>query len=149
MIIDKIENADKYAALDERLAKGLKLIQDPSMTDKEDGTYKVEGDDLFYMIQKYTTKNKEDLLFEAHKEYIDIQAVIEGCETIGWAPADSMEIMEPYTHDICKGSVPAVFTELKMAEGTFGIFFPEDAHKPGYDCREKGTVTKIVVKVKI
>jgi biofilm protein TabA len=101
------------------------------------------------MIQKYTTKNREDQLFEAHNKYIDIQAVIKGCETIGWAPADSIDIVEPYTYDIYKGTEPLVFTELVLNKGTFAIFYPGDAHKPSCDYREKGQIIKIVVKVKI
>lgn len=149
MIIDTIENADVYAVLGERLAKGLKLIQDPSMLEKDPGKYEVEGEDLYYMIQKYKTKNKDEASFEAHREYIDIQAVLDGCEIIGWTPADSIEITSPYTYDIYKGSDPQIYTEAKLEKGSFGIFFPHDAHKPCCDCLIKESVTKIVVKVKI
>jgi len=149
MIVDKIENANMYAALGERLAKGLELIQDPSMLEKEAGKYEVDGENLFYMIQSYTTKDKEEMLFEAHNDYIDIQAVIDGGETIGWAPADTLEVVEPYKPDVYKCSDPDYFTELRLPKGTFAVFFPNDAHKPCYDYREKGPVFKVVVKVKI
>jgi YhcH/YjgK/YiaL family protein len=149
MIIDKIEHSGEYNALGERLAKGLKLIQDPSLLNKEDGTYKVDGDDLFYMVQRYTTKDPGDQLFETHREYIDIQAVITGTETIGWAPADTMEVTQPYKPDITKGADPEHFTSLYMPAGTFAVFYPQDAHKPGCDYVKKEQVTKIVVKVKI
>lgn len=149
MIIDKIVHADNYSKLGERLAKGLKLIQDPAIGEQENGTYKVDGDDLFYMVQRYTTKKPEETIFEAHKQYIDIQAVIKGTETIAWAPVDTMEIVKPYKPDVCKGNDPAIYTKLNMPEGTFAIFYPEDAHKPGCVYKSKEEVTKIVVKVKI
>ncbi len=149
MVIDKIVHADNYTKLGERLAKGLKIIQDPTLADKDDGTYKIDGDDLFYMVQRYTTKNPEEVMFEAHKEYIDIQAVIKGTEIIAWAPVETMEIVKSYKPDICKGADPEINTKLIMPEGTFVIFYPEDAHKPGCDYMAKEEVTKIVVKVKI
>ncbi|MCP4337459.1 MAG: DUF386 domain-containing protein, partial [Desulfobulbaceae bacterium] len=100
MIIDKIENANIYTALGERLTQGLKIIQDPSLLEKEPGKYEVDGDNLFYMIHSYTTKDKDEILFEAHKDYIDIQAVIDGAESIGWAPADTLKIVKPYEPDV-------------------------------------------------
>ena len=48
------------------------------------------------MIQIYETKLKEEMLFEAHKDYIDIQVVLDGSATIGWAPADELEVEIPY-----------------------------------------------------
>ncbi|MCF7957118.1 MAG: YhcH/YjgK/YiaL family protein [Phycisphaerae bacterium] len=149
MIIDKIENATLYAALGDRLTKGLALIQNPSLPDKAPGKYDIDGDNLFYMIHHYATKDKDEILFEAHKDYIDIQAVIEGAETIGWAPADTLEIVKPYEPDIVQCSDPDHYTELKLPKGTFAIFFPNDAHKPGCHYHQKGDVIKVVVKVKI
>lgn len=149
MIVDKIENANLYAALSQRLARGLQLIQDASLLEKEPGKYEVDGENLFYIIESYNTKDKAEVLFEAHKEYIDIQAVLDGGETIGWAPADTLEILEPYKPDVFKCKDPDHFTELRLPKGNFAIFFPNDAHKPGCDYREKGPVLKVVVKVKV
>jgi len=149
MIVDKIENAHLYATLSERIAKGLELIKDPALAQKEDGKYEVDGDNIFYLIQRYTTKDKEEMLFEAHKNYIDIQAILDGAETIGYAPADELEVTEPYKPDVMKCADPDVFTEVKLAKGMFAIFYPNDAHKPCYDYTGKTNVLKAVVKVKI
>lgn len=149
MIVDKIENAHLYGALNERLAKGLKLIQDPSLHEKKDGKYEVDGDNLFYLVQRYTSKNKEETSFEGHREYIDIQAVLSGSEIIGWAPADTIEITQAYKPDVFKGSDPKVYTEIKLGKGTFGVFFPRDGHKPSCICDKKEDVLKVVVKIKV
>ena len=149
MIIDKRENAKLYTGLSESIAKGLEIIQDKSLFEKEDGKYEIDGDNLFILVQRYTTKDKEEMLFEAHKNYIDIQAILEGEETIGYASADELEIVEPYKPDVFKCADPDVFTEVKLAAGTFAIFYPNDAHKPCYDYKGKSNVLKAVVKVKI
>jgi biofilm protein TabA len=149
MVVDKIKNAKLYQGLGERLAQGLKLIQAPLICNKKPGEYKVDGDKLYYIVQGYTTKDKGDVRFEAHRDYIDIQAVIDGAETIGWAPTDTLEVSEPYTPDVCFYRDPSVYTELRLAQGMFAIFYPSDAHKPCYDYQKKGLSLKVVVKVKI
>jgi YhcH/YjgK/YiaL family protein len=89
------------------------------------------------------------MLFEAHKDYIDIQAIIDGEETIGYALTETLEVVEPYKPDVVKCSDPDIFTEVKLAKGMFAIFYPDDAHKPCYDYRDgKSNVHKLVVKVK-
>ncbi len=150
MIIDKIENAKLYTGLSESIAKGLEIIRDKSLFEKEDGKYEIDGYNMLILVHRYATKYKEEMLFEAHKNYIDIQAILEGEETIGYAPADELEIVEPYKPDVFKCADPDVFTEVKLAKGMFAIFYPDDAHKPCYDYHAgKSNVHKVVVKVKI
>ena len=48
MIVDKIKNIGLYSKLSERISKGLKLIEDPGLLNKEDGKYEVDGDNLYY-----------------------------------------------------------------------------------------------------
>ena len=149
MIVDLIGNSGIYEGLFEGVVKGLKLLKDSDLTSQEDGRYEVDGDDLFYLIQRYSTNNKEDTLFEAHRDYIDIQAVIEGEETIGYGPIGRMgKVIQPYEPDVIKYADPPVFTELKLTAGMFAIFYPDDAHKPCYHTH-KSNVHKLVVKVRI
>ena len=150
MIVDKIENAELYKGLSEGIAKGLELIKDASVAEQENGRYEVDGDNLFYMIQRYPTRDKDDVLFEAHKDYIDIQAIIDGEETIGHALTETLEVVQPYKPDVAEYADPDIFTEVKLAKGTFAIFYPDDAHKPCYDYRDgKSNVLKVVVKLRI
>jgi YhcH/YjgK/YiaL family protein len=148
MIADKIENAGLYTKLSERIAKGLAVLQDAVPIRKEDGRYEVEGDDIFYMVQRYTTKNRSDARFEAHRNYIDIQAILEGAETIGWAPTAELKVAEPYKPDVMFLETPGGFSEIYLPAGTFAIFYPSDAHMPCYHADKPSQVTKVVVKVR-
>jgi YhcH/YjgK/YiaL family protein len=148
MIADKINNAVIYRGLSGRMRKALDLLQDPSLAEKGDGRYEVEGDDIFYMIQRYSTKTKDQAGFEAHKEYIDVQAILDGEETIGCADAGSLETAEPYKPDIVRLKAPPVFSEIYLPAGTFAVFFPTDAHMPCYH-HTPSRVTKLVIKVKV
>ncbi len=149
MIVDRIRNAKLYQGLGTRLAQGLELIQDPLIRNKKPGEYQVDGENLYYIVQGYTTKDRADTRFEAHRDYIDIQAVIDGAESIGWAPTDTLAVLEPYKPDVGFYRDPPVYTELRLSQGMFAIFYPSDAHKPCYDYQEKGLSLKVVVKVKI
>ena len=151
MILDKIVNGGKYAAMSARFAKAFEMLTSGDLGSKEDGKYEVDGDSLFYLIQRYPTRDKDEMLFEAHKNYIDIQAIIDGQETIGYALTEILgEAVQPYKPDVAKYADPPVFTEVRLAKGMFAILYPDDAHKPCYDYGpEKSNVHKLVVKVKI
>jgi len=148
MIADKIDKTGLYTNLSQRLAKGLAVLEDPSLAKKQDGRYEVDGNEIFYMIQRYTTKKKSDARFEAHRNYIDIQAILQGSETIGWAPTDQLEVTQPYKPDVMFLKSPEQFSELYLPAGTFAVFNPSDAHMPCYHA-SPSEVTKVVVKVRV
>ncbi len=149
MIADKIENAHLYSGLSPRIAKALELLEDKTLAEKENGRYELDGDNIFFMIQRYPTKEKADAKFEAHKDYLDIQAILDGAETIGYAPTDELTVTEPYKPDVMKCADPEYFTEVRLSKGMFGIFFPSDAHKPCYHYKDQSNVLKAVIKVKV
>ncbi|MBQ8850813.1 MAG: YhcH/YjgK/YiaL family protein, partial [Clostridia bacterium] len=43
-----------------------------------DGHYEIEGDKLFINVMTYSTKPESDSLFETHRDYVDIQMMMEG-----------------------------------------------------------------------
>ena len=149
MIVDKIKNIGLYSKLSERISKGLKLIEDPGLLNKEDGKYEVDGDNLYYMIARYKTKNISEAKFETHKKYIDIQAVLKGKEIIGYTHMSNLKTNVPYKEDIEFFETPEDYNEVKVKEGMFVILYPEDGHMPGCDYNGKSDVLKVVVKVKI
>jgi YhcH/YjgK/YiaL family protein len=150
MITDTLENSHLYTALPEGIADGLKAIADPALADKNDGRHDIDGDRIFALVQRYSTKDKPDALFEAHRHHIDIQVILEGEETIGYAPAETLEVIQPYEFDVYKCADPEVFTEIKLRKGMFSILYPGDAHKPCYDYGEgKSQVHKICLKIRV
>ena len=74
MIYDKIDNLETYAGISERLMKGLRLLKETDFSALEPGRYEVDGNELYFMVQSYQTKESNDTP-EAHKKYIDIQRV--------------------------------------------------------------------------
>lgn len=111
------------------------------------GRHDLDGDNLFVLVQEYTTKAESAGRWEAHQRYADIQLIVRGRERIGIAAIERMTVDVPYdaTKDV------ALFTGegdwLTMTPGRFAIFFPQDVHLPCIELGGGETVRKIVVKV--
>jgi YhcH/YjgK/YiaL family protein len=151
MVIDKLENAYLYAGLSAKIEKGLGVLKDKKLSTKKDGRYDINGDNLYYIIQRYTTKPIEEGRLEAHKKYIDIQFVTSGEEVIGHSFPGQLDIQEPYDEakDVVFYKVPDEINTVKLSKGMFCILFPQDGHTPGCQLNGPSNVVKVVVKLKI
>jgi len=148
MIIDKIENANIYKNLGERINKAFDYIRSTDLKNLQQGKYEIEGKNIFAMISEYQTKPESEGKLEAHKKYIDVQYVISGEERMGYAPLGIQTISEPYKeeNDVIFFSGEKSFT--KVEEGMFAIFFPTDVHMPGISTGKVSKVKKLVIKVR-
>jgi len=150
MILDKIENREIYTQISPLIKAGLEHIANTDFAAKEPGRYELQGNDLYVLVQKYETVPKEQGKWECHQKYIDIQYIAKGVEQIGYANVEQMSVKTEYNpeKDICildgKGDY------LTLTEGSYGIFFPADAHQPKVAPDNiTGQVTKVVVKVRL
>lgn len=151
MIIDKLENAYLYTGLSAKIEKGLGVLKDEKLPTKKDGRYDINGDNLYYIIQRYTTKPIKEGRLEAHKKYIDIQFAASGEEVIGHSFPGQLDIQEPYDEakDVVFYKVPDKINTVKLSKGMFCILFPQDGHMPCCQLAGPCEVLKVVVKVKI
>ncbi len=147
MIFDTINNIENYKGLG-NVYKALEFLKSTDFKAMELGRYELEGDDIFYMVQEYTT-DPQKTVSEAHKKYIDIQFMVEGEELIGVAPIDceKQETEALPQNDVwfyqCKTEA------ITLIENSFMVLYPNDLHCPGVATR--GTeikCRKVVVKVK-
>ena len=148
MIVDKIENADLYKILGERIQKSFNYIKQTDLKNLQPGRYDIDGDNIFALISEYQTKAESEGKLEAHRKYIDVQYVIYGEELMGYVPLGDQQILEPYKeeNDIIFYTGEKVF--IKVSEGMFAIFFAEDIHMPGINAHQKASVKKLVIKVR-
>jgi len=136
--------------LQEKIAEALEVIQGVNFEEMELGKH-VINDDLYLLIQKYESKDSEVARYEAHKNYVDIQYVLEGKEAIYVAPITIMEETAPYNPEkdvVFYHNIDQAATAV-LTSGGYAILYPEDAHKPGVAVGEPVTVKKIVGKVRI
>lgn len=149
MIIDHIKSAPLYAGLSDRLAAALRFLQDVDPTTLVPGRHDIDGDNVYAIVAEYDTKPAEQGLWEAHRQYIDVQYVVRGAECIGHANVDNLSVVERYdkTKDVMK--LTGNGDMLTVSAGTFVVFYPRDAHMPGIQTGDHpAPVKKIVVKVR-
>ena len=161
MIVDRIENSHLYAGLSKGLAKAFEILKDDKLTGRSDGRYELPCDDIYYIVQRYTTKPLKNGRLEAHRKYIDVQFIVTGRELLGCVPVapvrnkisngiDNSEITEPYNpeNDVVFYRVPDKISTVNLETGMFCVLFPQDAHIPGCQIDEPAEVHKVVIKVR-
>ncbi len=130
MVLDTLENAGKYVSLHPLFGRAFEYLGRQKSHDP--GTFEVVGKDLYVIISDTKGEAPKEPKLEAHRKYIDIQVTLEGGFDIGWKPVtDCSRVSKTYDAEndyLLYDDAPELWVSLK--EGTFGIFFPEDAHAP-------------------
>jgi YhcH/YjgK/YiaL family protein len=144
MIIDKIENLNKYASLHPLFPQAFEYLQFVDLQALEIGKVNLQGNDLVVNIAETGIKSKEEALLETHNRFIDIQIPLSGVEVMGYTPRTDLP-EETYNEekDITFYAGLAD-TYLTVKPGMFVIFFPEDGHAPAITPE---SVKKVIVKV--
>ena len=151
---DESVNQKKFARLyyenPERWNKAFQFLSEQNLAELEKGRYELERADLFVNVDEYVTRNEEEVLFEAHKKYADIQVLVSGEEKIGVLPLDATTVSIPYNEEKDIMFLTAEQENYRIAKpGKFFLFFPDDAHRPTVKSAKNSPVRKIVVKVRI
>ena len=138
------------SALHPLLERAFEEMAKLSRENAPDGSYKIEGDELFINVISFETKTEADSLFETHRDYIDIQLMMEGEEWIGFAPKSELTVTKPYTPDCELYSMIDTFDRVRIKEDKLCIIFPDEPHAPGIAVNDAtGKVKKMVAKIKM
>ena len=153
MILDRLENAAMYRPLGKRIAAALDYLRGVDFSKTPEGRHELDGDRLYVMVQQYQTRPLAEATWEAHRQYVDVQYVIQGAERIGYAVLrDHLPVQQPYDaqKDVIFFDAAGDFLSLRV--GDFTIFTPHDIHAPGLALSPSGalgTVRKAVVKCRV
>lgn len=144
MILDRLNNHCQYEAIHRLFPAAFRFIETCN-SEIEPGRYEL-SEGMYALVQSYSTKLVDGTPFEAHRDFIDIQYVMEGKERIDYAQVTDLEAGEyqPEKDYLpLKGNGQPFFLD----SGKFGIFFPQDAHLPSRIVEKSEPVKKIVIKV--
>ena len=102
-------------------------------------------------VQRYATSPAQELSFETHERFFDIQYLIEGIEYLGVCTRQGLVPKTQYeaARDVIFYHDPAHAGQVLLRGGDYVIFAPEDAHKPRCQVDGAMEVRKIVVKVPV
>lgn len=146
MILDTLENAEKYIALHRGFAAAFAFLGRPDLRDLPVGKHEIDADRVYAIVAKEPGRRKEDAQLETHDRHIDIQFILSGTDTMGWKPKSSCR-QPAKEYDEVKdieffSDEPDAW--IAVRPGAFAIFFPEDAHLP---LISDGLIHKVIVKV--
>ncbi len=131
MIIDTLENLQKYIPLNIRFKEVVDFFKSHNLKDMEEGKFSIDKDDIFVSVQVKQGKTENEAVLEYHRKMIDIQVPITGPETYGYVPVSKLPDAEfNVQKDIAL--LPDAKSEsfVTCQPGEFVIFFPEDGHAP-------------------
>lgn len=150
MISDTLENYKTYINVINGLEDAIVFVKQCAKKFPATGKYELDGDKMFALVQEYITLPREQVRWEVHKRYIDIQFIISGKEIIEWSDISNMPegtLYDSY-RDIayCEG---VNGSELKLGASCFAMFFPQDMHRPMCVFDEPVKVKKVIIKVAV
>ena len=131
MIIDTLDNLEKYAALNPLFSKVVEFLKANDLSKMADGKYEIEGKDLFVNITTTKGKTPDEAFIETHNKMIDIQIPITAAETYGYTQRELLPDVEYNAEkDITKIPDLAADSYVTCQPGMMAIFFPQDGHAP-------------------
>lgn len=152
MFTTNINLSDKYDYLSEKFKKAFLFLKETDLKTLPIGTVPIIGEEVFANIQDYKTMKAEECPYESHREYFDVQYVVEGEEYFGYEPTENLKPSTEYDagRDLIFYEEPEDAGRILLKAGDFAVVSPEDAHAPRrMTHRGPCQVKKIVVKVKI
>lgn len=132
MILDRLDNAERYFPLNAGFAEAVAFLRTHDLTQLAAGRHDVKGDLLYVMMNRCKGRGKQGAKLESHRQYIDIQFAVSGTDQIGWKPlAECQTVEKAFDAGADFGLFQdAPDTWVGVPPGHFAIFFPEDAHAP-------------------
>lgn len=150
MIIDTLQNIARYRGLGENFAKAVDFLESADVFALPLGNFEIDGRAAYGFVTEKSLE-RENLRWEAHEVYADIQLNLGGAERIGWLPLAGQPTEAPYNpeKDIAFYTEPSKGLECRLHPGDFMIFLPGELHRP--DCPVPGEpmARKMVVKVRV
>jgi len=145
MILDKITNFSRYAMFFPEIAG---LIENSKMLPSSIGRHPI-NENSYLLISEYEGTSPDQVQFECHRRYIDVQLLIQGCEKLVYADVTKLETKQPYESLTDCELLEGEGETITLKAGHFVVFFPGEAHKPGLKDGNKVTHNrKIIFKIK-
>lgn len=165
MVYDKIDNIEIYKGLSPDIYQALKFLQNATPSTPT-GVHQLNPR-VKAIVSEYETKAVNENGYEAHKRYIDIQALLEGEERIACLPIEWLTQTKPYSEDCDAAFYAADITPQPSEESPlsssiihhpsniilrpryFAILYPQDGHMPQLSVTTPTHVKKVVIKVAV
>ncbi|MBK8165285.1 MAG: YhcH/YjgK/YiaL family protein [bacterium] len=146
MILDDLSRLEILAALPGPFDDALAFLRQPGLETLEDGRYEAGLRGVHATVSRQRARHAGEGRLEAHRRHADIQVLLGGRESIGWAPLDLTALpdtaWDPAADVQFFAGAPQLWLHLRP--GQFAVFLPADLH---LSLVGEDLIHKIVVKV--
>lgn len=128
--------------------KAMEYIDTHDLSMMENGTYKIDGDNLYLIILDGQLRSRDVARLEVHDRYVDVQIPLSASETFGVKKRSlcSRQIGEMNSENDIMFFDDPDYELMEVAKNELVVFEPELAHAPLIG---EGTVHKAIFKVKV
>lgn len=154
MIIDTFDNIDFYFGMSQELNAALSVLKHYNLSALPPGEYAdfpvADSGVILKIFEPDSEINADKIPWEYHENVIDVQYVLSGgSEIIGYTPRNKLSNWNyDEENDVAYSNDQSAYLPIKLKEGDFAIFFPQDAHRKVQSSGLEG-YHKIVLKVPI
>lgn len=147
MIYDMLTNIERYRGISKNMDTAINFLAKTDLTALPLGRTEIDGDNVFANVMEAQAKPVEELNFEIHKKYMDIQIDIEGTELICIGLGEAKELT-PFSGDFGTVTVESSASCL-MGPGRFIVCMAEEPHLPSAAALPDLHLKKCVIKVAV
>ncbi|GKX53421.1 YhcH/YjgK/YiaL family protein [Budvicia aquatica] len=129
--------------------QAIEFIQQTDFTALQPGKIDIIPGKMFCLLQEMNTVPALQMRSESHFDFVDIQYLLQGEETIGVARqlGDETIVEERRQHDIVFYQQVHNEAFVSLRPDMFAIFFPRDLHRPCCQSNEPCFIRKAVIKI--
>ena len=146
--INEMEFARQYKINKVYWDKAFAFLKEQDLQTLANGKHPIDGDSVFAIVTENPTKDYDSTQWESHRGYVDLHYVISGEEKIGVYPITKLTVTKPYDASKDIANYSGEGKTYSAVPGTFFLFFPSDAHRPGITTGDKKADKKIVIKIR-
>jgi YhcH/YjgK/YiaL family protein len=146
MIVCPWNEIKRYESVLPGLAEAIQAVE--AITDWTPRTIAL-SDGNKILVQENTTKDAATQKVETHRNYLDIQYLVQGEEVVGWAPVSTLTPADEYNPVKDKQMYAGHVDFMRIAQGYCYVAYPEDGHMPGVHLDVPKTYRKLVIKLKV
>ncbi len=141
---------DHHPSLKQRLDKAVAYIDRLDFDSLSMGTHEVSPD-FYFNVMEYIPSLEQEVLYESHRKYIDIQRLFDGEERM--MVAETSMLTPATLYDADKDCIlyenSSSLSGLLFRPGSALVLFPNNAHKAVRNGEKETKVKKIVGKLMI
>jgi biofilm protein TabA len=132
--------------------EAFQFIKTKDLANLKPGSYVIDSGNVIATVSEVAPKDKEQVNWEAHRNFNDLQYIIRGKAKMGVTPISDPEakVTVPYNDKADTETFADAGGKFYDAEPrTFFIFTPKDIHRPAFKVTGYDTIKKVVIKVRV